>query len=167
MFHLNENQEPRFILESTETIFICLVWVKSFINIVFSLEILFINYHTQLLSVIPSKLFLIHSLWNLNSLWFNGLLTLKAFKRSGSLLRPSKFSSFPSSSSSSSSSSLLPVEEVSSVTLTSSRSVLGLWNKIRIIFIFPDYILFHKTSREVQLPKCARGFLALVISANT
>ena len=59
------------------------------------------------------------------------LLTLKAFSRSGSLLSPSKFSSLTSSSSSSSSSSLFPVDEASSVMLTSSRGCsepLGLWN---------------------------------------
>ena len=48
------------------------------------------------------------------------LLTLKAFKRSGSRLNPS-FSSLASSSSSSSSSSLLPVEEASSAIKESSR----------------------------------------------
>ena len=48
------------------------------------------------------------------------LLTLKAFKRSGSRLNPS-FSSLASSSSSSSSSSLLPVEDASSAIKESSR----------------------------------------------
>ena len=71
------------------------------------------------------------TLYTTKQKFISNLLTLKAFSRSGSLLSPSKFSSLTSSSSSSSSSSLFPVEEASSVMLTSSRGCsepLGLWN---------------------------------------
>ena len=82
------------------------------------------------------------------------LLTLKAFSRSGSLLSPSKFSSLTSSSSSSSSSSLFPVDEASSVMLTSSRGcseARGLWNNEKY---------------EWQAPWCCCLLLASLLSSH-
>ena len=72
------------------------------------------------------------------------LLTLKALSRSGSLLSPSKFSSLTSSSSSSSSSSLFPVDDASSVMLTSSRGcseARGLWNNKKCEWRAPCLLL--------------------------